>query len=125
MFELYDCIYDSIPELTRTAYEISMSILIDLCTYHSLWLHYFYHQMSKCEYSCFMYDWDNMHQSDHVKSKNCLHLLIYLLITDEKRKNLMKEIQEFSIHPPVKENGVSGYEYKMACERFNCFANSH
>ena len=112
-FELYDVRYGAIPVLTKIAYEIGMVNLIDLCTYHSLWLHHFYHQMSKNN-SCFMFEWDEMHQSDHVKSKNCLNFLIYLLITCEKRKALIQEIRDFSLFPPVVENAICGYEYRQS-----------
>jgi hypothetical protein len=116
-FELYDTLYDPIPKLTKIAYEISMVNLVSLCTYHTLWLHTFYHQMYKLE-GCYMPLWDDMHQSDHVKAKNELDLLIYFLLTCKNRKEVLQEICNFTLCPPVKQNGICGYEYKRAKQRF-------
>jgi hypothetical protein len=99
-------------EIVNYAKEIGIVKLVNLSTYHSVWLHYFHHFMQHSN-SCVMEEWDTMYQSKHVHAKNELHFLIYLLLTDEDRKSLMKEIRDFSLCPPIKKGNVCGYDYLM------------
>lgn len=102
-------------DLMSKAKEIGLPLLIDLCTYHAIWLHYFFHFMNTNNYSCVMEDWDSMHQSQHVNAKNEIHYLIYLLLLcDPVRKTLMEEIRNFTFCPPVRKNGICGFGYKEA-----------
>jgi hypothetical protein len=110
--EIFKCSRD---DLLAKAKEIGLPLLVDLCTYHTIWLHNFIHNMNKNEYSCLMEDWDSMYQSRHVHSKNQIHFLIYLLLQcDPDRIALMKEIRDFTLCPPSRENGICGFEYKEA-----------
>lgn len=96
--------------------EIAISDLIDLCTYHSVWLHYFCHNIYKNNDN--MLQFDNLSQSDHVNRKNMLHALIYLKFVNPKRKDLLNEIKDFNLRPPLKSNGICGFEYKVIKYRF-------
>jgi hypothetical protein len=102
-------------DLLSKAKEIGLPLLVDLCTYHTIWLHYFIHFMHRDNYSCVMEDWDSMYQSQHVHAKNEIHYLIYLILCcDPDRKALMKEIRDFTLCPPLRKNGICGFEYKEA-----------
>lgn len=121
MYELcskFECKPD---DLLSIAKEIGMSAIVDLTTYHAVWLHYFLHRMMINDLSCLMNDWDSMYQSKHVHAKNELHFLIHLLLTSPERKQLMQEIREFSMCPPIYEHGVCGYEYKEAKNNFDLY----
>lgn len=99
-------------DLLNIAKEIGIDKLVSLCTYHSLWLHYFHHFMHHSN-SAVMEEWDTMYQSKHVHAKNELDILIYLLLTSDERKDLMEEIRHFSLCPPMRKDGIYGYEYQM------------
>lgn len=100
-------------DLLSKAKEIGLPLLVELCTYHTVWLHYFVHYINMNEYSNLMKDWDSMYQSQHVNAKNQIHFLIYLILCcDPVRKALMQEIRDFTLCPPMRENGISGFEYK-------------
>ena len=59
-----------------------------------------------------------MSQPEHVQAKNLIHFLIYCLLKSDHKQKLIKEIQLFTFEPPVKENGICGYEYKAAKKSF-------
>ncbi len=104
-------------ELLLTIYinDIPMDSLVKLCTYHSIWLHKYYHCMYKIK-GLYLDEMDNMSQPDHVNSKNCLNFMIGLKLSS--RQMLMEDIREFSLLPPMKENGIYGYEYKQSLDNF-------
>jgi hypothetical protein len=95
------------------ANQIGLSSLVELCTYHSLWLHHYYHEMYNN-----MEDWDSMTQPIHVQSKHQLSLLIILILSSEQRINLMDDVRHFSLCPPMKTNGIRGYEYRCLEKKF-------
>ena len=107
-------------EILNYAKEIGILNLVKLCTYHALWIHYYtFHYMSKNIPAITMVEWDSMTQPEHVNAKNMLNLLIYLLLTSDKNRNcLMKEIREFSLCPPLRHNGIYGYEYSETKRSF-------
>jgi hypothetical protein len=110
-------------DLLSVAKNIGMVHIIELATYHSVWLHYFYHQMERGNNSNHMEEWDSMYQPNHVQAKNELHFLINLLLTCPDRKSMMEEIREFSLCPPNFENGVCGHEYKELKSNFVKYQN--
>lgn len=120
----YNC--QSTEELLDKVKKIGIYDLVELGTYHSLWLHHFFHRIYELNEGK-MHDWDDMYQSQHVEAKNKINFLIHLLLQDPIRKSLMQEIRDFSICPPIQPRAVSGYEYqilkaeweKMAREAFN------
>jgi hypothetical protein len=100
-------------DLLSKAKLIGLPLLVEICTYHSVWLHNFIHWINKNELSGRMEEWDSMYQGEHVCAKNEIHILIYLLlICDPERKSLMKEIKDFTLCPPIKPNGICGFKYK-------------
>lgn len=107
--KFFDC---NPKELLDKAKHIGMYDLVLLGTYHSLWLHYYIHEMYKLQ-SGKMVTWDSMYQAMHVEVKNCINYLVYLLLNSPERKFLMEEIRHFSICPPEREKGICGYEYKQ------------
>lgn len=110
-------------DLLSVAKNIGMVHIIELATYHSVWLHYFYHQMDRGNNSNHMEEWDSMYQPNHVQAKNELHFLINLLLTCPDRKSMMEEIREFSLCPPNFENGICGHEYKEFKSNFVKYQN--
>lgn len=104
-------------DLLNKAKEIGISQLVNLATYHSLWLHYFHHQMYSLDGNL-MEEWDSMLQPKHVHAKNEINLLIYLLLSSPERKTLMQEIRDFTMCPPSEPGSICGYEYKNAKQKW-------
>lgn len=103
-------------DIVKLIKDIPMNDLIELCMYHSIWLHCFYHEMFRIP-GLILQNYDDMSQPDHVDSKNCLALLIKYKI--ESRHELMGEIRSFSYNYPIRKNGVYGYKYGKAKIRFD------
>lgn len=114
-------------EIINYAKKIGIMNLVSLCTYHALWIHYYtFHYMLSFDYmltnisSLTMMEWDSMTQPEHVSAKNNLNFLIYLLLTsDNDRKDLMKEVRDFTLCPPQRHNGIYGYEYSETKRSFH------
>ena len=82
--------------------------LINECLFHSIWLHnWLYHS-----------NYDNENQAEHVDEKNINSFLIFLKIRNKTRQLLLEEIKNFSLCPPFKNNGICGFEYKLAKKSF-------
>ena len=124
LYELteYDTSYNTMKmELLLAIHitDIPMDSLVKLCTYHSVWLHNYYHIMFKNN-GLYMDNIDNMSQPEHVKCKNSLNFLIGLKLNS--RQMLMEDIREFSLVPPLNKGGVYGYEYNIALNSFDDLA---
>jgi hypothetical protein len=117
LFGKFNCSTDS--QLTDVAYKIGFDKILNLCTYHAVWNHYFFHSFCKNDkVTVWMEEWDSMSQPKHVDAKNQLHYLVYLLLMSPERKSLMQEIRDFTLCPPLRKNGIYGYEYSLTKSNF-------
>ena len=111
---IFDCKPDSLLDYAK---QIGIQDMVALGTYHSVWNHYYMHEMYSSP-SGWMEKWDCIVQRKHVCMKNLINLLIYLLLTDPERKNHMTEIRAFTFVPPVRPGAICGYEYQQAKQNF-------
>lgn len=111
LMHYFNC--NSEEEVREQVKQIGIYDLVELGTYHALWIHYDFHDMGKESRGIEVKKWDPMYQSKHVEAKNLINYMIYLLVHDPLRKRLMQEIRDFSMCPPLYTNAVSGFEYKQ------------